>query len=74
MRAAGIQTSVHYPPIHRFTAYAGRGSSRELPQTDDIAQRIVTLPLYPHMRDDDVELVASSLVDAVRTARSASSV
>jgi dTDP-4-amino-4,6-dideoxygalactose transaminase len=74
MRAAGIQTSVHYPPIHRFTAYADIGSSRDLPQTDDVAQRIVTLPLYPHMRDDDVELVASSLLDAVRTARSASSV
>lgn len=66
LQAAGIQTSVHYPPIHRFGAYAEVGARRALPRTDDVARRIVTLPLYPHMSDDDVELVASSLVDAVR--------
>ena len=69
MRAAGIQTSVHYPPIHRFSAYADLGFRRELPRTDEVAERIVTLPLYPHMSDDDVGLVASSLVDAVRAVR-----
>ena len=74
MRSAGIQTSVHYPPIHRFSAYADVGSRRRLPHTDGVAHRIVTLPLYPHMRDDDVELVASSLVDAVCTARTTSNV
>ena len=69
MREAGIQTSVHYPPIHRFSAFAHLGSRRELPRTDEVAERIVTLPLYPHMSDDDVGLVASSLVDAVRAVR-----
>jgi dTDP-4-amino-4,6-dideoxygalactose transaminase len=69
MRTAGVQTSVHYPPIHRFSAYAELGARRDLPRTDDVAGRIVTLPLYPHMTDDDVHLVASSLVDAVRNAR-----
>ncbi len=69
MREAGIQTSVHYPPIHRFSAYADLGSRRELPRTDDVAARIVTLPLYPHMSDDDIGLVASSLVDAVAAVR-----
>jgi dTDP-4-amino-4,6-dideoxygalactose transaminase len=68
MRAAGVQTSVHYPPIHRFSAYADLGARRAIPRTEDLARRIVTLPLYPHMTDDDVELVASSLVDAVRSA------
>lgn len=69
MRAAGIQTSVHYPPIHRFSAYADLGTRRELPRTDDVARRILTLPLYPHMTAEAVKLVASSLVDAVRNAR-----
>ena len=67
MHAERIQTSVHYPPIHRFTAYAEAGGRRPLPQTDELAERIVTLPLYPHMAPDDVDLVAATLASAVRT-------
>ena len=74
LRADGIQTSVHYPPIHGFAAYAEAGSRRPLPRTEDVARRIVTLPLYPHMSEDDVELVASSLIDAVRAERAARNV
>jgi dTDP-4-amino-4,6-dideoxygalactose transaminase len=71
LRADGIQTSFHYPPIHRFAAYAEAGARRPLPRTDDVAQRLVTLPLYPHMSADDVELVSASLVDAVLAERGA---
>ena len=68
---AGIQTSVHYPPIHGFTAYAD-AAIRPLPLTDEVAPRLLTLPLYPGLTDDGVDLVASSLLDAVREARSSS--
>ena len=60
-----IQTSVHYPPIHRFTLYAERGARRRLPITDDVAARLVTLPLFPHMREDQVDLVVDKLLDAI---------
>ena len=66
---AGIQTSVHYPPIHGFTAYAG-ATTRPLPRTDEVAPRLLTLPLYPGLTDDGVDLVASSLLDGLREARS----
>lgn len=66
LREAGIQTSMHYPPIHRFRAYADAGARRDLPRTEDVAERIVTLPLYPHMTPADVGLVADTLTDAVR--------
>ena len=36
LRIERIPTSVHYPPIHRFTSYAGAGS---LPVTEEIADR-----------------------------------
>ena len=64
-RAQGIQTSVHYPPIHRFTVYADQ-NERELPRTDEVAARILTLPLYPHMAREDVALVSEVVVDALR--------
>ena len=63
MRQRRIQTSVHYPPIHRFSAYAdGAGSRRELPRTDDVGDRVLTLPLYPHLEDAQVEQVAEALL------------
>ena len=61
-----IQTSVHYPPIHGFTAFSEAGARRALPRTDEVAGRIVTLPLFPHMQDSDIEAVATALEHAVR--------
>ncbi len=60
-----IQTSVHYPPIHRFTAYRSL-RHRPLPQTDGVAQRLLTLPLFGHLTDDQVQLVIESVVESVR--------
>ena len=73
MREAGIQTSVHYPPIHSFSAYAGDGDGRgrRLPQTDAVAGRLLSLPLYPHLADEQVDEVASALLTAVQSARAA---
>jgi len=68
MNERGIQTSIHYPPIHSFSEYAPE-AARGLPVTDRISRRIVTLPLYPHMRDEEVGMVIESLLDAVEYAR-----
>ena len=56
----GIQTSVHYPPIHRFSAYRSE-SRRPLPQTDAVAERLLTLPLYGRMTDEQVDAVIEAL-------------
>lgn len=64
--ARGIQTSVHYPPIHTFTAYEELGARRALPQTDFVTDRVLTLPLFGHMSDEQVEAVTSGLLEAVR--------
>lgn len=62
MKAAGIQTSIHYRPIHTFQAYEGAGP---LPVTDAIAPRILSLPLYPHLTDADQDRVVAALAEAV---------
>ena len=59
----GVQTSVHYPPAHRFEIYAGAGA--DLPLTDAYAARAVTLPMFAHMTEQQVELVVSALAGAV---------
>jgi dTDP-4-amino-4,6-dideoxygalactose transaminase len=71
MKARGIQTSVHYPPIHGFSFHGATERVRavDLPRTDDIAARELTLPLYPRMTDAQVDEVCSALsasLDEVR--------
>jgi dTDP-4-amino-4,6-dideoxygalactose transaminase len=61
-----IQTSVHYPPIHLFTTYLEEGA-RPLPETERLAPRLLTLPLYPHMTTEQVDLVCDALLEAVRS-------
>ena len=60
MKENGIQTSIHYPPIHTFTAYQNT-MSWDLPVTEDVAKREITLPLYPAMSNDDVVVVVSAI-------------
>jgi dTDP-4-amino-4,6-dideoxygalactose transaminase len=64
MKAHGIQTSIHYPPIHHFTAYQEISNSI-LPVTEDVAEREVTLPLYPALLDTDVVLVTKTIQEVV---------
>ena len=59
-----IQTSVHYPPIHTFSHYAS-DLGRPLPVTDAVADRVLTLPLFPHMADDDVAAVSEALLSTL---------
>ena len=62
LSAAGVQTSVHYPPAHRFAIYESAGA--ELPVTDEAARRSLTLPLFAHMTGEQVDLVAATLREA----------
>jgi dTDP-4-amino-4,6-dideoxygalactose transaminase len=67
LREAGIQTTVHYPPVHRLTFYSDLYPSMALPNTEDFAQRELTLPLHPGMTPADVEHVVNSLAVALGT-------
>jgi dTDP-4-amino-4,6-dideoxygalactose transaminase len=61
LRQLRIQTSVHYPPVHRFSYY--RDQMLELPRAEEIADRVVTLPLHPKLTDADVDTVCDALLE-----------
>ena len=65
MKAWGVQTSFHYPPIHTFTANQRGGSRGSLPVTEAVAEREVTLPLYPALHDDEVLMVVQAVAGAL---------
>jgi dTDP-4-amino-4,6-dideoxygalactose transaminase len=64
LRERGVQSSIHYPAIQSFTAYAG-DSFGEVPLADEIASRELTLPMYPGMAFQDVEYVVVSLKESL---------
>ena len=65
MRERGIQTSIFYPSIHRFTAYRERFPGVSLPITELASRTELTLPFYPHMTHDDQDRVVTALAEAV---------
>ena len=65
LKASGIQSSIHYPPFWGFTAYQGDFHEEEYPIVSTICHRELTLPLYPGMTDDEVDLVTDALKKAV---------
>ncbi len=66
LREEGVQTSIHYPPTHMFSAYAQRGAHVSLPRTEAAFARLLTLPLGPAMTRTHVDLVLDALARAIR--------
>lgn len=61
LRQRGIQTSIHYPPVHQFTHYQACTSGGSVPRTDDVATRLLTLPLYPGLDTSQIDEVVDGL-------------
>lgn len=62
---AGIQSSIHYPPVHRFSYYCGRFPNVSLPETDSFCSRELSLPLHPSLEKSDVDRVVAVLKSAI---------
>ncbi|HET8679898.1 MAG TPA: DegT/DnrJ/EryC1/StrS family aminotransferase, partial [bacterium] len=60
---AGIPTGMHYvPPAHLMPVFQDLGYPRgSLPQTERAAEELLTLPIYPGMSADDVDVVIEHL-------------
>ena len=60
----GISSAIHYPvPIHLQPAYLGRIRGGEyLPRTEALYDRILTLPMFPELTDEEVGRVCAALI------------
>jgi dTDP-4-amino-4,6-dideoxygalactose transaminase len=56
-----VQTSIFYPAVHEFTAYRERFPDVSLPRTEHAARAEVTIPLYPHMTEDEQDRVVEAI-------------
>jgi dTDP-4-amino-4,6-dideoxygalactose transaminase len=65
---AGIGTSVHFIPVHQLSGFAkllGADEAAAVPVTDRLGDELLSLPLYPGLTDDAVDLVTSRLGEFV---------
>jgi dTDP-4-amino-4,6-dideoxygalactose transaminase len=67
LQAAGISTGIHYPvPVHLQKAYAGLGyKAGDLPVTEFLAGRLLSLPIYAELQPDQVSIIVSELQKSV---------
>ena len=66
LKAEGIQTSIHYPPIHQFRCYRKLAPVQpDLKNTNQLGLRILSLPLFPKMTFEQVKLVCDCFKDAL---------
>lgn len=76
LRAAGIGTSVHFIPLHLHPYYRDRFgfAGADFPRAFDAYQRIVSLPIYPAMSEQDIEDVIEAVHAVSESARNRSAV
>jgi dTDP-4-amino-4,6-dideoxygalactose transaminase len=63
LKREGIQTSIHYPPIHEFSYYQRslRTNRNKLPLTEHVGRHEVTLPLHPLLQEKDILFVCDRI-------------
>jgi len=61
-----VPTAIYYPrPLHRQPAYRDHHDGTALPSSDNLADRILALPIHPYLTDAALEHVCGSLRAAV---------
>jgi len=58
MKDAGIETGIHYKPIHTMKKYR---NSISLPITEKIAREIVSIPIHPNLTKNDIERIVKNV-------------
>jgi len=66
MKQAGVPTAVHYPrPLHRQPAYEKLCDPKPMPISDQLASRVISLPMSADLTEAQIETVVQVLSRAV---------
>ena len=66
LRADGVPTAIYYPrPLHLQPAYRDAHDGAPLPVSEDLATRILALPIHPDLDDVAVERICDAVLAAV---------
>src|ERR1700761_1077613 len=66
LRDDGVPTAIYYPrPLHRQPAYAAHHDGAAMPVSEDLATRILALPIHPDLTDQDVDRICEAVLATV---------
>ena len=66
LRANGVPTAIYYPrPLHTQPAYRDHHDGSHLPVSEDLAGRILALPIHPDMSEENMAHVCDQVLAAV---------
>ena len=74
LAGAGIQTGIHYPiPCHLQPAFTGLGyKAGDFPYAETLAEQVLSLPMYPHLSDTQVNCVVATVQTLIADSSTAS--
>lgn len=65
LNSAQIATSVHYIPVHKFSLYSSENGNTHLPVTEEAGNSVLTLPLFPDLKVEEVSFISNKIREAV---------
>jgi len=66
LKADGVPTAIYYPkPLHHQPAYRPYHGGNKLPVSEDLATRIMALPIHPDLSDDQARRVCAAVASAL---------
>jgi dTDP-4-amino-4,6-dideoxygalactose transaminase len=69
--ACGIETKIHYTrPLHEVGMFSRYTGPDLLSCASSLARRVLSLPIYPELTDNEVEYIANQVIDRVSQTRS----
>jgi perosamine synthetase len=67
LKECGIETKPYfYPPVHA-QAFFQRFADRPLPTTENVSRRVITLPFYTTITEEEIDYIVKSLMEAERS-------
>ncbi|RUM50249.1 MAG: UDP-4-amino-4,6-dideoxy-N-acetyl-beta-L-altrosamine transaminase [Hydrogenothermus sp.] len=71
LKKRGIGTSVHFIPLYRFSYYRKNFdyNPKDFPNSEWIFERVVSLPIFPGMSDEDINHVIENIIDLVKKSK-----
>ena len=64
MRNNGIQCSIHSLPLHKMPAFRKYAKNNELLNTEYLGERLVSLPLFPQLTNEEVEYISKKVLES----------
>lgn len=67
LQRMGIPTAIHYPtPLHQQPIMAHTSAAKQkFPMAEKAAERVISLPFHPYLKEEEIKLIAKSLAEAL---------